>query len=373
MGITMMENCTAWRKGMLHLVGLLLLSGCLFAQGGVEMGSINGAQFLIRVPQAWNRSLVLWCDGYAATPRTFQREEKPGSFAEELLRQGYAYAESGYSAGRVAVAEGVADTAALRQYFAKKYGLPARIFVVGESMGGLIALSLVESHPSEYQGGLAFCGLLSSPFSFLQRAFDLLVLYQHYFPGILPSPAQVPQTYAPDEKVLKRVLGSLEQNSSAAETLRSYSGVRNNRELAGLLMFHSDALGDLQRRCGGNPFDNRQTLYTLGSESVAVNSEVPRYAADRQAEACARKLVVPTGALATPFLAVDMAYDPVVPSWSGNEYAQRVRETGKQPWFVRQFVLQEGHCYLGAEQRLRAFTALVTWSAGGARPTDGLQ
>jgi acetyl esterase/lipase len=337
------------------------------------MGSINDAQFRICLPDVWNRSLVLWCDGYAATPRRFQRKEKPGPFAQELLRQGYAYAESGYSAGGVAVAEGLADTEVLRQYFAKKYGRPARIFVVGESMGGLIALSLVESRPSEYQGGLAFCGLLSPPYSFLQRAFDLLVLNQHYFPGVLPSPAQVPQSYAPGEKVLETVLGSLERNSSAAATLRSYSGVRNNQELAGLLMFHSDALRDLQKRCGGNPFDNRQTLYTLGSDSVAVNRGVPRYAADRQAEACAHKLVVPTGALAAPFLAVDAAYDPVVSSWSGNEYAQRVRETGKQPWFVRQFVPQEGHCYLGAEQRLRAFTALVTWSAGGARPTDGLQ
>src|SRR5207249_1423371 len=130
------ENCTKWRKRMLRLGEVLLLSGCLFAQGAVEVGSINGAQFRILVPQAWNRCLVLWCDGYAATPRTFHREAKPGSFAEELLRQGYSYAESGYSAGGVAIAEGVADTEALRQYFVRKYGRPTRIFVVGESMGG---------------------------------------------------------------------------------------------------------------------------------------------------------------------------------------------------------------------------------------------
>jgi hypothetical protein len=79
--MTMMDNRTALRKGMLKLAGLLLLSSCLFAQGGVEVGSISGAQLRIRTPETWNRTLVLWCDGYAATPRTFQREEKPGSFA----------------------------------------------------------------------------------------------------------------------------------------------------------------------------------------------------------------------------------------------------------------------------------------------------
>jgi alpha-beta hydrolase superfamily lysophospholipase len=371
--MTMRGIYTAWRKGMPHLVWFLLLSPCLFAQGGVEVGSIKGAQFRIRVPETWNRFLVLWCDGYATTPRTFQPEEKPGSFAEELLRQGYAYAESGYSAGGVAVAEGVADTDALRQYFAKKYGRPARIVVVGESMGGLIALSLVESHPSEYQGGLAFCGLLSAPYMYLQRVFDLLVLHQRYFPDILPSPAQVPETYAPDEKLLNSILGSLDRNASAAATLRSYWGVRNNQELAGLLMFSTDALRDLQRRSGGNPFDNHDTLYTVGADSVAVNREVPRYAADHKAEAFARKLVVPAETLAAPFLAVDAAYDPVIPSWSGNEYTQRVRERGNQLWFVRQFVLQEGHCYVEEEQRLKAFRSLVEWSAGGARPLDGLR
>jgi len=155
-------------------------------------------------------------------------------------------------------------------------------------MGGLIALALTESMTSYYNGGVAFSGLLSAPQPFLKRAaFDLLVLYRHYFHGILPSPAHVGFSYAPDQQTLDSVTASLASNEAAAAPLRAYSGARNNQDLSELLVFHTDALRDLQQRCGGNPFDNRQTLYTLGSESAVVNAGVERYSAESAAQACA--------------------------------------------------------------------------------------
>jgi pimeloyl-ACP methyl ester carboxylesterase len=183
-----------------------LFPSAAFGQPRTEIGSINGAQFRIRFSEKWNGTLLMWCHGYDSQPGVFREGQEPSSFEKELIAKGNAYAESGYSKGGIAIAEGVADTEALRRHFTAKYAKPARVLVMGESMGGLIALALTESLPSDYNGGIAFCGLLSAPHPFLKRAaFDLLVLYRHYFPGILPSPAHVGFSYAPDQETFAKV------------------------------------------------------------------------------------------------------------------------------------------------------------------------
>jgi len=182
-----------------------------------------------------------------------------------------------------------------------------------------------------------------------------------------------PSTIALATRRLALAAGVVAVSLAAAAPLRAYSGARNNQDLSELLVFHTDALRDLQQRCGGNPFDNRQTLYTLGSESAVVNAGVERYSAESVAEACARNLPRPTAKLTVPFLAVDAAYDPVVPAWSGNQYASEIESAGKREWFVRQFVSEQGHCAINTESRLSALRAMVRWVEQGIRPLDGRQ
>ena len=289
--------------------------------------------------------LVVAAGGYSPSPTKFHAGQATPRFAQELLNQGYAYAETGYSNGGLAIAEAVADVQALRVHFIGKHGPPRRTFVVGESKGGLVALMLMETAPSEFDGALAVSGLLSSPHRFLERAFGLLDTFARDFPSVLPTPEQVPPTYVADEQIVRRVLDALRANASAASLLRAQASVRRDEDLAELLAFHTDALRDLQSRCGGNPFVN-----------------------DSKAAACARSLPAPTGVLARPFLALDAAYDPVIPDWSAAEYLALVRKAGQERLFAREVVPEEGHIAARVADRVRAFAALVRWSAEGVRP-----
>ncbi len=319
------------------------------APGVWQTGIVAGAHFRLHVPASWNRSLILAAGGYSPSPLTFEAGQSPGPFAEALVRQGYAYAETGYSAGSAAIAEGIADVRALRAHFVKRYGAPRRTFVIGESKGGLIALLIAESHAAGFDGAMAISGLLSAPEAFFSRAFDLLSGFQNRFPAVLPSPLRVPDTYVANERTMTAVLNSLAANAASAATLRSQAGVRSNEELAELLAFHTEALRDLQRRCGGNAFG-------------------PAPVVDPAAERCVRNLRGPTGALRVPLVAVDTAYDPVIPSWSATRYLALLERTSSRDLFVREVVQTEGHLNVTVEDRLRVFRTLVEWVTEGRRP-----
>jgi hypothetical protein len=327
----------------------LALVGCGAARGAWLTGISAGAHFRLHVPRSWNRSVIVAAGAYSPSPVTFVAGQSPGPFAEALVRQGYAYAETGYSAGGVAIAEGLADVRALRAHFIELYGVPQRTLIVGESKGGLIALLIAESPGAGFDGAMAISGLLSAPAAFFSSAFDLLSAFHDRFPAGLPSPLRVPDTYVANEQTLSAVVNTLAANAKSAAILRSQAGVRTNEELAELLAFHTDALRDLQRRCGGNAFG-------------------PAPVVDPAAERCVRNLPGPTGALRVPFVAVDTAYDPVIPSWSAERYLKLLDRTGSRNSFLREVVQAEGHLNVSLENRLRAFRTLVEWVTAGRRP-----
>src|SRR6202140_2029939 len=99
-----------------------------------EIGEINGAKFRIDIPENWNGGLVMYCHGYSPIAGTYKEGKLPAVLAV-FTEQGYALAQSGYAAGGWAIQEAVADTEALRRYFAGKYGQPKETFVTGHSLG----------------------------------------------------------------------------------------------------------------------------------------------------------------------------------------------------------------------------------------------
>lgn len=125
---------------------LVLYAGALMAAAQIqeEIGNLGGAHFRILMPAQWNGSLVLWCGGYTPTPIVFRAGGRRSDLTTALAEQGYALAESGYSRGGIAIEEAIRDSDALRKYFQRKYRRTVSIYVAGESMGGLIALKLVE-------------------------------------------------------------------------------------------------------------------------------------------------------------------------------------------------------------------------------------
>lgn len=336
-----------------------------------ETGEINGAQFKIEIPANWNHGLVIYCHGYdeKAAPG-----EGPGiqTYYDIFLKEGYAVARSGYSAGGWAVEQAVADTEALREYFTKKYGAPKETYVTGHSMGGFLTMELLEKFPQAYDAGLALCGPLGAASWFMERKpFDDRVVFDYYFPGLLPSPAKVPQDYQQTPELGKKLFLALESQQPQAETLRRYMGIHTNKDLAGWMVFATYILKDLQQRSGGNAFDNRNTIYVNTGDDNTVNDGVQRYAADPGAPNYVRKYYTPTGDLQRPMLAIHTTYDPIVPPWVPDSYGLLVRETGHADHFVQQYVKHDGHCAISPEESARGFGQLRAWKAGGAPPPSG--
>ncbi len=360
------------------LLALLLCSLPAWGEVKIETGEINGARFRIDMPEKWNGGLVMYCHGYSAVPGKFD-DPKPNpaldSLLDVFLKQGYAVAQSGYAAGGWAIQEAVEDTEALRRYFSRKYGAPKENFVTGHSMGGFLTMTLLEMFPNSYDGGLALCGPLASASWFMtRRVFDMRVVFDYFFPGALPNPIKIPADYT---------IGDLRERASQSRSLldskpwlkqqrlRRWTGLRNNKEAAGTLVFFTYLLKEIEQRAGGNPFDNRNTIYEGTEDDNALNDGVVRYGSEARAEAYLERYYTPTGHLTRPMLAIHTTSDPLVPPWVTNMYSTLAARAESESFFVQQYVKHAGHCAIQPGEIGKGFEELRQWTAVGKRPAPG--
>jgi len=347
-----------------------LLPGVCLAAGHAELGEINGAKFRIDMPEKWNGGLVVYCHGYSETPGSF--EDRPNPFIDVFVSQGYAFIQSGFAAGGWAIEEGVQDTEALRRYFIRKYGAPKETYVTGHSMGGFLTMVLVESFPNEYDGGLPLCGPLGAATWYIDREpLDLRVVFDYYFPNALPGPDRVPPGFKMSKDLEQEITLLLDSKPTQAEIVRRWSGIHSNKEVAHALVFFTYVLMDLEQRGGGNPFDNRNIIYTGTPDDNALNDGVKRYAADPRAREYAHSHYTPTGKLTRPMLAIHTTYDPIVQPWVPNAYARLTEQMGTANLFVQQYVKHDGHCAINNTEVARGFAELREWKNSGVRPAPG--
>jgi hypothetical protein len=233
-------------------------------------------------------------------------------------------------------------------------------------------MTIMERFPDVYDGGLPLCGPLAPASWFMERrVFDLRVVFDFYFPGVLPSPVETPADYRNTKEETAKVLGLLAGAPDKADALRRYSGIRTNEELAGVVTFWTFILMDLRQRSGGNPFDNRDTIYSGSSDDDALNDGVKRYAADPGSEDFLRANYEPTGRLGGPMLHLANVYDPLVPPWVPNQYAGLAEHANNEELFVQQYVKTPGHCRISPEEVMSGFQQLRKWVESGERPKGG--
>jgi pimeloyl-ACP methyl ester carboxylesterase len=131
------------------------------------VGTLDHANFVVRIPKEWNGMLVVGCHGYMAT-----NWNPNASFAVDnlvngsgiglpfvLLEQGFAYAASSYGEGGFSVKMGMTRTHQLTQYVIDNFGVTGKVFIIGHSMGGVIGLLLGEKYPELYDGVLDISGM----------------------------------------------------------------------------------------------------------------------------------------------------------------------------------------------------------------------
>jgi hypothetical protein len=336
-----------------------------------EVGELRGAPYRIDIPPGWNGGLVMYCHGYRGAPVRFDAHA-PDETVQAFGPLAYAVAQSGYSAGGYAIREAVADTEALRRHFAARFGRPKETWLTGTSLGGSVTMMLMETAPKTYDGGLSMSAPLGPALDYTKViVFDPLVLFEHLFPGHLPSPANVPTDFMTTWERTAALERLLDSKPEASATLRRFTQARSNKEQAMNLDLFTYILGELHRRWGGNAFDNQDTIYTGTGDDVAVNDGVKRYRADDRARAMAVRDYTPTGRLERPLLSLQAVYDPMVGRYASDRYADIVQLAGRGHLFAQQYVREDGHGRFTPEQIRSAFGELRRWRMSGERPPPG--
>lgn len=352
----------------------LLLLASLAAAGAVktEIGSLNGAAYRIDIPDDWNGGLVIYCHGYNPKPVTY-KEEPPNAHMQVFLDRGYAVAMSGYSAGGWAIAEALTDIENIRRYFVSRHGAVRETWITGHSMGGFLTMTVLERQPTVYKGGLPLCGPLAPPAVFMARGlFDFLVLYEYFFPGVLPGLKEPPPSGNPKETTAK-IQAAMDAAPGKADQFRraTNGGNLTNEEIARDIVFGLGMIAELRERTGGFPFDNRNILYAGSDDDNTLNDKVKRYKADPAAAKYLRTYYSPTGNIHQPMLAIHTTRDQLVPSWMPNTYSSLTEQAGTSDLFVQQWVKRTGHCTMTPAEVGQGFDELRAWVQEGKRPSAG--
>jgi hypothetical protein len=345
--------------------------------GLTEVGLLDGAAYRIDIPKDWNHSLVVFYHGYARSPVTFHIAEELKPEQMPFLERHYAIVQSAYSEPGWALEQAYPETDVLRRYFVKKYGVPASTYVVGRSMGGDLVAITLELNPKPYLGGLDLCGSVGPTYQSFDRRFDLRAAFDVYFPGVMPPLVPVPKNFGDTLQDREHVLAALKANPTNAALMRNLAGLHTDRDLANDIPYWTFDIGDMQRRSGGNPFDNRNFVYSgtnpdSSATDFALNEAVKRYAANPHAKDYLLRHYTPSGRLGRPMVALHTIYDPVVQLGQVSMYDNEVQAAGAGEDLVQQVVDREGHCNFTQKEVGDAFDEVVRWTHGGARPVAGV-
>lgn len=349
---------------------------------GCVSGSIGpGSNYTLCVPENWNGDLVLYAHGYTATlfPLGPPPTESPEALRDLVLARGCAFGFSTYSQNGYAVKDGALRTQQLRSLFASKFGEPVHTYLLGYSLGGLVAIKLVEQHPDLYSGALTVSGIVGGTDTEFTYLGNVWVLFQYFYPGVVrwdlfDTPPANFQSVLTDS-----VVAAIQANPQGALALSQIAQApvpfANAQELVAsiiqALVLQSIALDDLLGRTHGHPFfDNTHTTYTgnLPPELLAdLNARVTRYASTPDAQAFADREYAPTGQIQNPVLTIHDSRDPVVPELNETVYRERVSAAGDLSLLVQRQFDAYGHP-VGLDEVDRALGDLKTWVNTGVAP-----
>lgn len=363
-----------------------------------------GSTYALFLPDDWNGALVIWAHGYIQPFLPVQlpaaEPEHLGLVRDHVLEEGFAFAYSSYSESGYAVKDGAQRTHQLRGLFAAAFEAPARTYLIGISMGGLVAEQLSERHPAQYDGTLAACPLLSGPANAAYIA-HFRVLFDWLFQdpsGASPLPGSLysmPDGYylippGPGlpygSPAFQAVVGAVTANPGAAVALASTEHIALEFEsptelvtsFVHALGYQINGANALTARLKGHGFfDNSNTLYSspfLDSDAQeALNdpvSGVQRYESEPAGVNYMEHWWEPQGKISRPFLTLHTTRDPLVPFWMEERFRSVVEAAGNEHLLVQRPVEGFGHCAYGSEALVEAFHDLVSWVEEGVKPSS---
>lgn len=368
------------RIGSLAFAGILVAAPVTASPHVIEGTTAGGALYALALPETWNGDLVVYGHGIVDPAAPVALPSTQDHFLvlrDALLLRGFAVAYSSYSENGYALKDAVQRLHELSGLFTAQFGPPARVYLVGHSLGGAAVQMLAEKYSSQYNGVLSMCGLVGGAPRELQYIGNARVLFDYYFPGALPGDVlTVPQNVNftagnPEfDGALNALLAGFATSGTPTVQFAVAAGLpfANGLELVRAAMtalgFQLRYTNDLLRLTHGHPFfDNTATLYP-----GAANSGVGRFVATPDALNYFEHYFTPTGDLAIPMVTLHTTRDPAVPLFHELEYAALVDQHNASSFLSQRTVSAFGHCALTDGQVLSAFDALITWAETGVRP-----
>jgi hypothetical protein len=367
------------------LITVLGLAAPAFADEVVNGSTGPGSVYRLVRPTNWNGILLLYAHGYISKDEPVGITPDDELVISLLAPQGFAVAVSSFSENGWVVKDGTQRTHQLLGLFTSKFGRPARVYAAGASMGGLIAIRLIESWPGEYAGVLPACAMTGG----LARQVDFManvrVLFDFFYPGVLPGTAvDVPTGIDVILDIVNPAIAAMTADASGALAIASISQTpvqfANGPEL---IQSIATALGGaagypeiLGLTHGRAYFDNTATQYTgaLPALTLAfINANVQRFSGTPAGQKSLGHNYTPTGDLRVPALTLSMFRDPVIPGFHRTVYGQQVAANGNADWLVQRSVAGMGggygHCTFTPQELTQAFFDLVLWGEFGVKPT----
>ena len=339
--------------------------------------SSTGAEWLICVPGTWNGSVIVWAHGYVRPGLDLKipDDKVDGTPIKDIaLGLGFAYATTSYRSNGLAAVDGSHDVEDLLALFRTMVGKPTLAYLVGASEGSLSSILALERPNTKFNGGLAVCGPIGSFRGQIDYFGDFRVLFDYFFPGVLPGTAiDIPQNLIDDWDGIytPAVLQAITANPSATQQLLrvSHAPIDANdlttvgTTVLGILWYNVFATNEAKERLGGNPYDNRRRLYLGSSNDLLLNATVARFSASPTALLNLRAFET-SGALRRPVVSLHTTGDPIIPFWQQTLYQLKVFAAPNTAPFAGFPVFRYGHCTFTEAEVLAGFALLVQETGG---------
>ncbi|WP_125684858.1 hypothetical protein [Amycolatopsis sp. WAC 04182] len=408
------------RRGLVFLALLTIFLGLLVPRATAAVpvtryeGSLEGARYLVLVPENWNGTLILWSHGMYSLafpePDRIALTSQPTT-ESYLLEQGYALAASQYRTVRGwSIEEALTDQTRLHDWFSRTVGPARRTIAAGESIGAITATLLAERNPHRFTGLMTFCGNLAGGAAHWNSGLDLgyalntlldarLELVRITDPaanvGRFTNAVQA-ATANPQGQARLALANALAEIPGWFDATRPrptavadqvfWQGVWDRFYRAGA--FGIDRVA-LEERAGGNPswnvgVDYRRILAKAGERPLVERAyaeagldldvdlerlaKAPRVTPDPAAAGYLAKFGLPLGGTPVPVLTMHTVADGTAPAAHERAYAERVGPGGD----LRQlFVNRAGHCVFTASEEITALRTLERRLDAGNWPSSG--
>ena len=349
----------------------------------------DGADYAIFVPNGWNGDVAFYSHGIlpplapVAFPATGDWDDA-GAIRDALGQLGFAIAYSTFNENGYAIKNGILRTHQLLGLFTSKVGRPRRSFLIGHSLGAQVTQALAETHPDEYDGALAMCGVLGGTRLETDYIAHVRTLFDLFYPGVLPgSTMEMPVTITdPNTQIVPPVLAAIGANPTGFMYIATDANVQlagNNPQewatsLVYALSYQAIGVSDLLARTHGHIlFDNTGTTYDSplfpSSFNDFVNGSIRRYTATDDALAWLKENYEPSGDLRIPMITFHKTRDRLVPYRHEAAYLAKVTAAGQTANLLQRSQDSFGHCDLGVPEIVSNFQDLVSWVTTGVKPS----